>query len=491
VYPQGFLELTKTVTGEGVGLPLASGGAWGDGPFLVIVDCRFPPDGGSLAGYPQAHELVPGETLTFGPLPVGSQCTITELIDAGATAPTFIVDGVPRPSTVPGSAQVTISDADITTVEIDPNGAELVNPFLVTQLRIIKTIEGEGAELATLDFEFRIDCVQLTRRFEPIFVTMDRPEESEVIVEGLPVGALCTVFEIDDGGADEEGVRLVGVVRTELVVPPAPPLTVDATNTFSAGQLVLGKVVEGPGAAAALDFEYQLLVECERPLNDGTFEPFLSETVTVGANAMTPVDALIPIGSRCWAEEVDTAGATSSSIDFDSPDNAAVITFEAPMITITATNVYDVGAMTINKVVTGDRAAAATQPFTFAINCTLGGTAQPAVTVTITPPNLSATIPGMSTGAECTVTETGIGGADAPAVVAPATVVIGAADQQPVSVTATNTFSSDPPPPPAPATGGLLPATGPSLVTAMAALAAALTVSGLILRRASRPLRPH
>jgi LPXTG-motif cell wall-anchored protein len=390
---------------------------------------------------------------------------------------------------VPGSAQVTISDADITTVEIDPNGAELVNPFLLTQLRIIKNIEGEGAELATLDFVFRVDCVQLTRRFEPIFATMDRPEQTEVTVEGLPVGALCTVFEIDDGGADEEGVRLVGVVLTRVTVPPEPPLTVDATNTFSAGQLVLSKIVDGPGAPAALGFSYQLLVTCERPLNDGTFAPFLSETVTVEANSVTPVDALIPIGSRCWAEEVDSAGATSTSIDFTGPGDAAIITFETPMITITATNTYDVGEMVINKVVQGDRAAEATQPFTFAVNCTLAGTAQPTVTVTITPPATSATVTGLSTGAECTVTETGIGGADAPAVIAPATVVIGSSGQQPMAVTATNTFSSDPPPPnPSTAPAGFLPATGPSHITAMAVIATVLTVTGLLLVRRRRAM---
>ena len=95
----------------------------------------------------------------------------------------------------------------------------------------------------------------------------------------------------------------------------------------------------------------------------------------------------------------------------------------------------------INKVVVGPGSPFAERPFVFDVNCTLGGNAQPTVTVSLASPATSVTVPGLSTGAECTVTETNAGGADAPAAVEPTSVVIGAADQPAVTVTGTNTFS--------------------------------------------------
>ncbi|MET0577660.1 MAG: DUF5979 domain-containing protein, partial [Ilumatobacteraceae bacterium] len=364
------------------------------------------------------------------------------LDDGGASGPTIHVDRALRAQTQPPSVTVIIGDSDPTTVEIDPNGAEIVNPFLLTSLRITKTIAGEGAELATRDFVFRIDCVQVGRRFAPITATIDRPDQTEVVVDGLPVGALCAVFEIDDGGADEDDEpRLVGLVSTQLPTQGEPIVTVDATNTFSAGRVVIAKLLQGPGAGAAATSTFDLLLTCERPGPGGTFEPLLSETITVTAAEPVVLDQLVPIGSRCWAAEVDDGGATSVVIDHDSVENAAIVTLDAPVITITATNTFEVGDLLITKVVTGPGAPFADRPFTFTVDCTLGGRAQPPVTVSIAPPATSVTVPGLSTGAECSVTETDAGGADGPAVVEPSAVVIGAPGQPAVTATATNTYS--------------------------------------------------
>ena len=423
-------------------MALVPDGAWGDGPFTVNVDCQFPASGGaSLIDFPRDIDLVAGQTVTIERLPVGAACTITETDDGGASDSTMRLDRVGAPRTSPTSTTVIISDSDPTTVEIDPNGVEVVNSFLLTQLRIVKTISGDGAPLATEDFVFSIECVQLGRVFPPITATIDRPGQTEVLVDGLPVGALCSVIETDDGGADTDTPRLVGVVLTTLP-GTGDPLVVNADNPFTGGRLALNKVVDGPGAAAATGFEFQLLVTCERPGAGGTFEPFLSETVTVTAAQPVVLDELIPIGSRCWAQETGTAGATAVAIDRDSSATAVVVTLEQPMISITATNTYDIGDLVINKVVKGPGAPFATRPFSFSVACTLGGNAQPPVTVTITPPATSVTVPGLSTGAECTVTETDAGGADAPAMIDPTTVVIGATGQPAVSVTATNDFGT-------------------------------------------------
>ena len=93
-YLQGALQITKIVEGDGVGLPLEGGGEWGDGPFTVNVDCRFPATTALVARLPPDRELDAGETVTISPLPVGAACTVTEIDDGGAWEPRIRVDPV-------------------------------------------------------------------------------------------------------------------------------------------------------------------------------------------------------------------------------------------------------------------------------------------------------------------------------------------------------------------------------------------------------------
>ena len=133
--------------------------------------------------------------------------------------------------------------------------------------------------------------------------------------------------------------------------------------------------------------------------------------------------------------------------------------------------------------------------FDFAVTCTYLGSDIAPVAARITPPATSTTVEPLPIGAECSVAERApYGGADGPAQIDPSSVVVSSGE--PVTVTATNTFTpaTQPPTPPSglPATGaaGLGPVvlTGASLV-ASGSLLLAWAMRGRDSRRGRRPAR--
>ena len=56
-YPLGELVLSKEVLGEAVGTPVEGGGAVGDGPFTVAIECVFPAGRVPARRVPPAIEL--------------------------------------------------------------------------------------------------------------------------------------------------------------------------------------------------------------------------------------------------------------------------------------------------------------------------------------------------------------------------------------------------------------------------------------------------
>ena len=159
----------------------------------------------------------------------------------------------------------------------------------------------------------------------------------------------------------------------------------------------------------------------------------------------------MPVGARCWGVELDSAGATEVVVTPENPDTAVVVQppgqgGTVPAITIRATNTYQPGAIFVRKVVTGEGAGFAKEPFVFDVSCrnAAGAEVVTPFTLTIQPPKRSAGRGELPAGALCDVTERApYGGADGPAVLAPdGPYQIPAGEEFPVTATATNTFSS-------------------------------------------------
>ena len=246
----------------------------------------------------------------------------------------------------------------------------ITNVFDAGQLRIVKDVTGDGAGYADRDFVFRVECVLLAPGIPPtvmvlapVTATIDRPDETEVVVDDLPVTRSCAVYETDNGGASPPCRPRVELVDTVVIGPDdQPPVVVDAVNDFPAGLLTLSKSLTGDGAGVGTDIHFVLEVTCEREQQDGTFATFLTEDVTLDRRRVVTLDDAPAVGSRCWAVETDDGGATSVDVDFDSADNDVTVTEDAPAITISAVNTFDVGSLRLVKTVTGEGAAFADHP---------------------------------------------------------------------------------------------------------------------------------
>jgi uncharacterized repeat protein (TIGR01451 family) len=336
-YPRAPLEITKVAEGGGIGLPVEGGGSWGGGPFVIETDCVFPPAGGGrLAGFPRDDTLDAGETLRIEDLPVGSVCTVLETED-GEASEVIITVGEEPPTSEP-QAEAPVGEEGQTVT--------ITNRFDVGQLLIRKVITGEGAgedaEWADRDFVFTIDCTRGELVFPTVTATIDRPEQTQVVVPNLPAGGICEVRETDDGGADgdlPEGGLLVATV--EIVASETPGVEVTAENVFTPGFVSLTKVVDGPGAGAAQGLTFLLEVRCQRVGSDDAVDKFFVQRVRLTADETVTLEQPLPVGAQCWAVEVDSGGAASVEISADSPENAVEVTDDVRLIDITAVNTFD------------------------------------------------------------------------------------------------------------------------------------------------------
>ncbi|MFE5338754.1 DUF5979 domain-containing protein [Isoptericola sp. NPDC056578] len=470
----GAINLQKVVDGEG-------GPAYGAGPFTIQVVCTYDADGDGPGGTTTVYDgtVVLGGAgpldAQIADLPVGAECTVTEIDDSGAT------DAVVVPDTV-------TVDAD------EPAEVVITNTFDVGTIQVDKELAGLGALYGPGPFEVTLQCfyqdVELTI---PGGAVREFTVLEPAIYEGLPVGAQCTVTETDDFGASSTTVSVDGGDpvdgnSVDVVVPPADDgdpttVTVTVTNTFRTAPLLVQKVVDGDGAAFAppmpdlppfpeipdplptdpdelLALLQQVLEYLDQvPFDEFPYQVSLECTTSQGA----PVDVILggperrfgpgfpgvyfglQDGDTCTVTETDIAGATNVTVD---PDPVVIDAAGTEVQTVTVTNTYDVGSIQVEKVVDGDGAGFVTAPFEVSLACTFQGQeieVPGGATRTVTPDE-PATYDGLPVGAECVVTETDAAGAASSTVSTtveggdPGQVVVPGADADPAVVTVTNTF---------------------------------------------------
>ncbi|MFB9312694.1 DUF5979 domain-containing protein [Nocardioides plantarum] len=418
-FPMVPLSITKAVTGAA-----AQYGA--DTTYPVEVACTF--GGVAAPGFPQTVQLVGNDTRTVD-APTGATCTAAELDAGGATSTTVRpADGVVIVPGAPTALELTVT-----------------NTFEAGRLQIRKEITGAGASLPTGPFDFEVSCAFEGTTLPPVTVTVDRPAGATEMVEDvpmvLPIGAVCTVTETDDGGADTTPAPV-----TVTIVENASDNTVQATftNEFSAGTVALSKVLAGAGRDAdyATDATFTVLVTCAK---DRATDVLYSEPIQVkGGERVELTDAdgdavLLPLGTRCWTEETRTGGATSHTSDADSFDTGVEVTAGTPgdlqELELAVVNTFDLTSIALLKKVDGDAADyAAGREYVVALTCVLPQdgamtpllTAQAYTVVAGTP----VVVPDLPVGAQCWAEETDAGGATA-------TVVSHPGPTQPLTATPT------------------------------------------------------
>jgi hypothetical protein len=314
-------------------------------------------------------------------------------------------------------------------------------------LHVEKQLLDNPGDLPVGDREFEIDY---SCHIEPVgnpdqvvaegTLTL-RPGESQDVT-GLPGGAICKVWEEDAHGgvtnhpADDPAIV---TIDPQLGPDPAPAASVTVTNSYPLAEIEIVKSVEGDAASYGADTTYPVQVLCAM---DGVTATGFPVTVDLVGDDSETLDA--PVGATCTATELDSGGATSSTV---TPSAGLLVTPGATTaLTLTVTNTFEEGHLRIHKLVTGTGASLPDGPFEYDVACTFEGAAIDPVTVTVPRPagetDLTADVPlSLPVGAECTVTETDDGGADATP--APVTVtIVENADDNTVAATFTNEFSA-------------------------------------------------
>ncbi|GAA4843565.1 hypothetical protein GCM10023221_22190 [Luteimicrobium xylanilyticum] len=422
---------------------------------------------------PVQEEIGPDQPFTTIDEPIGTECSVTEVDDGGATSTTITgsnVDADGNATIVPIPADGSDPEADTVTI---------TNTFGATGFTVTKTVDDGGAkdqDGAAIDYPgpytFSASCTfNGAEQLGPDDRTFEVVSGEAHTVTGVPVNSVCTVEETDAAGAPSTTVVITqsGDARDETTGTSSGSFVlrdggtevnaVAVTNHYTVGSVKVTKKLAGDGADAWGSGPFQVRLVCTL---DGTDPaPVYDATHELKPGALTWTVDDLPTGAHCDVTEPRTGGATLSAISpadgitvpgpDDSPATAA----------ITVTNTFDVGSIEVHKALEGDGAAGhRSDTFTVSLACTrdVDGTATavkiPGGATRTVSATKDATYAGLPANATCTLTETKDGGSDATKI-DPGTVTVPVGSS--VAITVTNTFGAVPPSPTATqaGTGGL------------------------------------
>ncbi len=307
------LTVSKTVSGAAA--------AYGPGPFAAQVDCVV----GNTTVYEGSVVLAaPAFSATVPSLPVGAECTVSETRTGGASTPAPVAHR---------------------TLGTGSNTVALVNTFDAASLRITKVVAGL-TDVAVGEYSMLVTC-----SFDGHAITLPTGDDGDADtpvtlsfpakggsrdLDGLPVGAECTVTEPASGNGSATSTSYssssgtVGADSATAVVGETSAIaTITVTNTFSSGMIAVTKRVEGADAARHDGDAFPMHVSCSFAGHDidagADFSVRAGETHTVSE---------LPVGAVCEVTELDSRGATSSST------SAAVTVAQQAVAVLTVTNTF-------------------------------------------------------------------------------------------------------------------------------------------------------
>lgn len=411
----GSLMVEKTVSGDAAD--------FAPDTFGVQLICV------SAAGTPVETELPPidltlvaDEPQQVDGLPWGASCEIDEG-DNGQTSTS-------------GTGGVVVDPAQPDAPGIE--AASLDNVYELAGLEITKTVtsdavDADGEPIGYGPFEVSVTCTFLGEAVYATGFSADDPMVFEiaqgetVTLDGLPAGAECSIEETDAAGAiavsttgsnangdvDQGGADGIDIVLTPDDAGHTNEADVD--NAFGVGSLSILKVTE-PADSPFAQGPYVALVECTlegQSTWNGELVFAAAEDDPATEDDDTDLEATvddIAAGSECVVTETDDGFATSSTV---SPGTVTVPLGD--VVTVTITNVFAEGSVTVTKVFEGDTRWADSS-YDVTIRC-----------VDLTSQDLVVSIPGGATrtlteanswtttydplpaGAQCTLAETDAG----------------------------------------------------------------------------------
>lgn len=418
----GDVEIVKQVLANGA---VTTASPWADAAFQVTLSCTRAVDGQNLPvpipdGPTRTLDSAHGWKATYTGLPAGAACSATEG-DAS-------IAGQPAP-TVSVSRAVTVQDAGTSRITV-------TNDYHAGRLLISKRLAGAGISFFTTA-KFDVSCTLDGYGTTPIYsrsgITVGQTLSSGTFGT-LPFGARCTVTETATGGADSAPAPQV--VTVEPNPDTADTTVVDFTNSFSAGQVTISKVLSGAAKDAtwATGATFTVAVKCG--LAEAGPYSYNGNVTLKGGQQVTLKDAqnnvkLFPVGTHCWADEPlsGRGGAVGAAIDANSFANAVVVEVSPDAVQnlgITVTNTFTYTGLTLSKSVVaptldpdGDGSSLEFNPtFTFTVACTLPNNSVYSYSQSVTITKQGGAWPSwtkdlLPTGASCAVTENARTGATA------------------------------------------------------------------------------
>lgn len=367
----GSLSVNKETTGAGATV-LAQG------PFTFAVVCSFNGVDGVIDDVITIPAGTEGQTAFTSEklegLPAGASCLVSETDNGGA-------DYTPEPVTV------VIPDSDNVIVGFTGENA---NTFSAGTIGLTKKLAGEaaGEDWATAAvFTVAVSCerdaldaggntIRTTVFNQTVTIKGGETVAALLGADGepvkLPVGSHCFGTETNAGGAtsssvDHSSFDTAAVVEVQEDASVVQELSLTATNTFDYGSLVLAKKLDGAAAGYVGDREFTLALTCQLDQGQESATTVVDgRELTIKGGGTVTVDKL-PVGADCWVAETVNGGASSVTIDHSDVASAAVVG-AGEAATVTVTNTFDAGLLSVSKKVVNGGAG----PYTFELVCTIG-----------------------------------------------------------------------------------------------------------------------
>ncbi len=374
--PTGSLVVEKTIDGRAAG---------SQDLVAIVTDCgafgafTFNIPAGQAAGtISQVHTGIPQ----------GTKCTVTETVDGSTSTVSVVVSGSGTSTTVTGTPAV---------VDIHDTYS-----YVTGSLTVTKKIAGPAAGNRG-DVTIETVCGGTTL---PVFtIPAGTPGASVSRTYGdLPGNARCVITETADGANQTTVVDIDGDGQT-VTVPPGGTANATLTDTYSdaPGALLVGKVINGPGAGQQGPIVIE--VAC-------TGNPLVTITIKAGIPAghgVFPVTD-IPAGTTCTVTETVDGHTSTVSVDVHGGSQTVQIG-PGDTVVVPIVNTYSLrpGSLTVTKKIAGP--AAGTQGAVTVHTVCNGVPLIPDLTVPAGAPagSTARTYTGLPAGVTCVVTETGTG----------------------------------------------------------------------------------
>lgn len=406
----GSVQIEKTIDGDAAGF-VPSGQV-----FSGTLKCTS--QGAEIPD--RSFTVVAGTPTQIDNLPMGAVCTASETAASGQTS-----YAVSSPVTVPDGTK-----ADPTALPT----LTITNTYDLTELKVTKSVQTDAEQIPT-GFGFEVSCTFLGQAIalDPDDASFTLDDGGEHVITGLPVNAECVVTETDTRSADSTRVEAESLNGDDSahgsVTESGTSATIDGLAPVDGSNLAAFTNVYGADAALRIEKE---LVGGAADLGEGksftidvlcTFEgeTILDTSVTLNrGNGWGQTLPSLVAGAECTITEPDLEGADAVVItpNDGSDTTTGVVTIPADAtepVEVAVVNRFLAGSIEVTKAVTGDGAADyGTGDFTLTLVCTLDGDAVRVIdgaNRTVSAQSPTAEYTGLPSGAECTLTETGVAGA--------------------------------------------------------------------------------